>query len=350
MIARVLPACVTLLVSLVLAIAAGCASPPAEPPQRQPYKVVLLPVEGAARALAAQQDAADVGGAMVPLALTPEEFEAAIFAGVKSSNAFSELIEAPASVRAAGGAFAGDELAAAADFARRSNADLILRITVKSARMRDLGNNSATFWSTFTWFMVPLPIWTVDDRTYDTDLTVEAALYEPRDTVKPTASVVASSGRQDLDLWDRGLSFYVPVIPPAFLAGDDKKVSETVTAGAVRQLMDALVKELRTREIPTRFDLDLTATADGVTVTAGSRRQLRSLEVYAGGKLVQQWAETELVAEKDSTAERRVYRRTVAIAGLGAATAKSAPVEVRVVAEDEAGGREVRTIVLGRRE
>lgn len=326
----------------VLCATAGCASQRAEPIQRQPYKVVLLPVEGAARALAAQSGADDAAGEMVPLAFTPEEMEAEVSAGVRASQAFSHIVDAPSDVRAAGGAFSDDELAAAADFARRSDADLILRVTVKSARIRDLGNNSSTFWSTFTWFMVPLPIWAVDDRTYDTNLAIEAALYDPRDTAKPTASVIATSGEQKLDLWDRGLSVWVPIVPPAFLAGNMKTVSETVTRLAMEQAMKKLVEELRKREIPARFELTVEPSSGGVALVVGTRRQLRSIDVYLDRKLVKSWAETDLVPEKDSTDERHVYRRTVPLA-----RAAGAPGEVRVVAEDEAGGREVRTIVLG---
>ncbi|MCE9638486.1 MAG: hypothetical protein K8T90_22525 [Planctomycetes bacterium] len=326
--------------ALGAASAGGCASQKADPTPRQPYKVVLLPVEGAARALAAQAGTDDAAGEMVPLAMTPEELGAHVAAGVRASNAFSQIIDAPESVRAAGGAFAGDELTAAADFARRSDADLILRVTVKSARIRDLGNNSSTFWSTFTWFMLPLPVWAVDDRTYDTNLAIEAALYEPRDTAKPTASVVAASGEQKLDLWDRGLSVWVPIVPPAFLAGNMKTVSETVTELAMEQVMKKLVDELRKREIPARFELSVAPSGDAVAIVVGTRRQLRSIDVFADGKLVKSWAETDLVPEKDSTDERHVYRRSVP-------AAPGARSEVRVVAEDESGGREVRTILLG---
>lgn len=322
-----------------LSVLAACASSEPERIPRQPYKVVLLPVEGAAAALR-DQGAGENGAAdgMVPLALTPEELERAIFDGVRGSNAFSEITVAPPLASSA-----DEPLAAVADHARRTSSDLILRLTVKSARIRDLGNNSSTFWSTFAWFMVPLPVWTVDDRTYETNLAVEAALYEPRDVVKPTATVVASSGTQDLDLWDRGLSPWVPIVPPPFLKGDLRTVSEEVTRRAVGQLMAALVGELRSREIPVRFELSVTASDGGVSVVAATRRQLRSLEVFANGRRVAGWAESELVPEKDSTDERRVYRRTVQVPG-GAGT------EVRVVAQDEAGGREVRTIVLGRNE
>jgi hypothetical protein len=187
--------------------------------------------------------------------------------------------------------------------------------------------------------MVPAPIWFVDDRTYDTNISVQAELYDPADPVKPTASVVASSGKQELDLWDRGLSPFVLVVPPAFLSGSAKSVSETLTERATQQLLAALVLELRTREIPSRFEMDVVEDAGSVRITAVSRRRLRSLAVEADGVGVGSWAETALVEEKDSTPERFVYRRSVP-AGAKAGAA------VRVVAEDEAGGREVRTLVL----
>ena len=335
---------VTLVLLLVAGAAAGCASPQPEAPQRQPYKVVLLPVEGAEQALAAVPETASDGGVMVPLALTPAELQKTVFDGVLASNAFSEIVAAPASVGAVGGTFAGDELAAAADFARSVRADLILRVTVRSARIRDLGHNGSTFWSAFTWFMLPLPIWGVDDRTYDTNLSVEAALYEPRDTIKPTASVVAASSKQELDLWDRGLSPLVIIVPPPYLAGNEKTVSEEVTRRAVAQVMAALSEELRSREIPARFDLDVTTEGRDVKITVATRRQLRSLDVFVDGKLVKSWAETDLVAEPDSTDDRRVYRRAIAVP---AAAGQSGRGEVRVAAEDESGGREVRTILVG---
>lgn len=329
-------------------LAAGCASEKAAEIPRQPYKVVLLPVEGAARALADTSESAPENGAkLVPLAFTPEQFEKAVAEGVHASDAFSEIVDAPAAVRVSGDAFAGDELSAASEYARKVGADLILRVTVKSAKFRDAGNNSSSIYSTALWFMVPLPVWTVDDRTYETNLAVEAALYEPRDTVKPTASVVATSDKQDLDLWDRGLSWWVPIIPPPYLEGDPKKVSAEVTRRAMADVMKKLSEELRTRDIPSRFDLAVEPSADGVTVTAASRRQLRSIEVYVDGKLVRTWAETELVADKGSTAERRVYKRSVPVGAKAPAATPRAPAEVRVVAEDEAGGREVRTITIG---
>jgi len=324
------------IVVLLLAAAAmltACKS--AEPPPQltHPYKVVLLPVEGAASALATE-----AGEANVPLALTPDQLSAKIAESIKSSHVFSDVVLAtPADLAVKG---AEDDLHAAALLARRTDADLLMRIEVKSARMKDLGNNSSTFWSTLTWFMIPLPIWTADDRTYDTDIAVQASLYDPADPVKPTAQVVVASKKQDLDLWDRGLSWYVIVVPPPYLAGSAETVSNTLTQRAVDQLLAALVNELRTRDIPTRFDVEVAEEPGGVRVAVTTRRRLRSLEVEVAGKPAAAWAETALVEDKDSTPERFVYRRSVKLD----ATAGTA---VRVVAEDEAGGREVRTLVTG---
>lgn len=317
----------------------ACASDPAPIVKRQPYKVVLLPVEGAARALALNEKR---GEDFVPLALTPEEMEKTIFDRIRESNAFSELVAAPAGTVSAS---YGDDLGGAADFARRENADLILRVTVKTAEMRDLGNNSNTFWSTFTWFLLPLPTWFSDDRTYDTNLSVEAALYEPRDTQKPTASVVANSGEQALDLWDRGLSPWVPILPPPFLKGRPAVVSETLTKAAMDRLIVSLVDELQKREIPSRFDVALTPDAGGLGIRIVSRRALRSIEVFIAGKRAESWAETAIQPDAGSTADGFVYTRTAASVAKAAAGT-----DIRVVAEDEAGAREVRTIVLGRTE
>jgi hypothetical protein len=115
-------------------------------------------------------------------------------------------------------------------------------------------------------------------------------------------------------------------------------VSETLTERAVDQMLLALVEELRTREIPSRFEMEFTEEAGGVVVSVVSRRRLRSLDVESGGKMLASWAETGLVEEKDSTAERFVYRRSVKVNA-------PAGTQVRVIAEDEAGGREVRTLV-----
>lgn len=324
-----------LLALLVLAAAplAACrsAAPPA--PLPHPYKVVLLPVEGAATALAGKPGAADV-----PLAMTPEELSAKIGERVRSSNVFSDVVAGDAS--AARRAADEDPLQAASDLARRTASDLILRIVVKSARMTDTGNNSSTFWSTLTWFMAGFPSFWVDDRTYETDIAVQAELYDPADPVKPTASVVATSGKQDLDLWDRGLTPLVIVVPPAFLKGSASSVSHTLTERAVDQLLAGLVEELRTREIPTRFALDVVRAGGDVRISVESRRRLRSLAVEVDGRPAQLWAETGLVEDAGSAADRFLYQRSFSLAS---AKGRS----VRVVAEDEAGGREVRTLVIG---
>jgi hypothetical protein len=321
---------------LLLAAAASLtACRTAEPPPQlpHPYKVVLLPVEGAASALAAEG-----GEGAVPLALTPEQLSTKIAESIRTSHVFSDVVLAqPADLAVKG---AEDDLHAAAMLARRTKSDLLMRIEVKSARMKDLGNNSSTFWSTLTWFMIPLPIWTADDRTYDTDIAVQASLYDPADPVKPTAQVVVASKKQELDLWDRGISAYVIICPPPYLAGSAETVSNTLTQRAVDQLLAALVNELRTREIPTRFDVEVAEEPGGVRVAVTTRRRLRSLEVEVAGRPAAAWAETALVEDKDSTPERFVYRRSVKLD----ATAGTA---VRVVAEDEAGGREVRTLVTG---
>jgi hypothetical protein len=321
---------------LVLAAAASlaaCKSAPPAPETLHPYKVVLMPVEGSGAALAEKQDAAGV-----PLALTPEALDARIADGVRTSHVFSDVVVAhPADLAVRG---AADEMQAASDLARRTSSDLILRVSVKSARMADLGNNGNTIWSTLTWFMAGIPSFWVSDRTYETNIAVQAELYDPGDPVKPTASVVAKSDPQELDLWDRGLTPYVIVVPPAFLKGSPETVSTTLTNRAVEQMMTKLVGELRSREIPSRFELDVAEARGAVTVSVASRRRLRSLAIEAGGKSVAAWAESALVEDKESTSERFVYRRSVPVAA-GSGT------PVRVIAEDEGGGREVRTLVIG---
>ena len=321
------------LVLLCCATLTACRSAPPVAQTLHPYKIVLLPIEGAKAALAEPPGQNDV-----PLAMTPEALDAKITERVRDSHVFSDVVVAvPGDLAAKGDA---DEMQGAAALAKRSSSDLILRIQVKSARMTDLGNNGSTFWSTVTWFMVPLPIWFVDDRTYATDISVQAELYDPDDAVKPTASVVAASGKQDLDLWDRGLSPYVLVIPPAFLKGSASSVSETLTARAVDQVLAALVEQLRTREIPSRFEMDVVQGGDSVKLFVASRRRLRSIEVEADGKVLRTWAETGLVEDKETTADRFVYRRSVSVPAQTSG-------QIRVIAADEAGNREVRTLVIG---
>jgi len=117
-------------------------------------------------------------------------------------------------------------------------------------------------------------------------------------------------------------------------------VSETLTKRAVAQVLDALILELRTREIPSRFEMDVAVEGAALKVAVVSRRRLRSLVVEAAGKAVETWAESGLVEDADSGPDRFVYRRSVSVSA-----AKGT--QVRVVADDEEGGREVRTIVIG---
>src|SRR6185295_17795291 len=235
--------------------------------------------------------------------------DAKITSGITTSHVFSSVVlAAPGSLKAKGDE---DEMQVAAALARKEEADLILRVQVKSARMTDLGNNSSTFWGTLTWFMVGIPSFWVDDRSYDTDIAILAELYDPADPVRPTLTVAASSGKQELDLWDRGLSPYVIVVPPPFLKGSASSVSATLTDRAVHDLLVALVEALRTREIPSRFEMDVAESGGAVTVSVGSRRRLRSLVVEVDGKVVQTWAETGLVEDKDSTPERFSYKRSI---------------------------------------
>jgi hypothetical protein len=321
-----------LLLTALLSLSA-CKSAPPEQLPLHPYKVVLMPVEGAKEALSAKPGEADV-----PLALTPEQLETKIRDSVTSSRVFSDVVVAKAADLGGKG---DDPMQFAAALAKKTDSDLILRLQVRSARMTDLGNNSSTFWSTLTWFMVGIPSFWVDDRSYDTDVSVRADLYDPDDPTKPAASVDAQTERQDLDLWDRGLTPLVIIAPPAFLPGSESSVSETLTERAMDQLLAKLVQQLRTREIPSRFDqMDVVQEGGSVKVTVVSRRRLRSLEIAVGGKPLRTWAETGLLEEKESTAERFVYRRSLEVPAAAGA-------QVRVIAEDEAGGREVRTLVLG---
>lgn len=332
------------LLGLVALAAAGCASTDAAAiePLAHPYKVVLLPVEGAEAALAPRAgDAESAADGEVPFALTPDALRGTIREGILGSRVFSEVVVVD------GGRLATDEftdaVAAAAPVARHERADLILRVRVSAARLHDLGRNDSTWWSTFAWFMIPAPLFTVDDRTYATTLTVNAELFDPADPRKPTASVVASSGEETLDLWDRGVSYEVIYTPPPWLEGDLAKVSTELTNRAVRQMMTQLVEELRTREIPSRFDVALAWEGADLAVTVSSRRRLRSLDVRSGDTVIGQWAEREtaqLVDETASTPELTVYRARVT-------APPGATGLVRVVAEDEAGGREVRSIPAG---
>jgi len=335
---------VLLLLGFAALLAGGCASDAAADiePLAHPYKVVLLPVEGAEAALAPQAgDAADPEDGEVPFAMSADALRARIEEGIVGARVFSEIVKADPSELVVD-EFT-DAVAAAQPVARRERADLIMRVRVSSARLHDLGRNDTTWWSTLSWFMIPAPLFTIDDRTYATTLTVNAELFDPSDAVKPTASVVASSGEETLDLWDRGVSYEVLYTPPAWIPGDLETVSEELTARAVRQMMAQLVEELRTREIPSRFDVALAWDAGELVVTVSTRRRLRSLDVRSGDTVLSEWAErgtSVLIDAAASTPELTVYRARVeppaGASGL-----------IRVVAEDEAGGREVRSIPVG---
>jgi hypothetical protein len=298
---------------------------------------VLLPIEGSSAALAwkpGEQPGAD----NVPLALTSEALDAKITGSIQASRAFSDVVVAEkASLKPRGD---DDEMHAAAALARKTDSDLILRIQVKSARMTDLKNNGATVWSTLAWFMAGIPSFWIDDRSYDTDIAILAELYDPADPVRPTLTVAEASGKQDLDLWDRGLTPWVLIIPPPFLAGSTENVSEKLTDLAVNDLLAKLVEGLRSREIPSRFEMDVAEKDGAVNVTIASQRRLRSLVVEVGGNVVMTLAETGLVEGKESTPERFVYSRSLKPDAKPGA-------EVRVIAEDETGGREVRTLRIG---
>jgi hypothetical protein len=310
---------------------ASCRSAPPPPPSVHLYRVVLLPVEGARTALSEQRGENDI-----PFALAPEELEARIRNAIVESRVFSDvLVAGPADVAMADST---DPIAAAARFARGTSSDLILRISVKSARLTDLGNNGSTFWSTFTWTLFPAPIWCIDDRSYDTSVAVQAEIYDPNDYARPAATVPATSGKQDLDLWDRGVSPWVIVVPPPLLAGSPSTVSETLTERAVKQMLGVLIESLRTHEVPSRFEMAVAQEGATVRVFVASRRKLRWLSFEVGGVPAGTWMESDLASEADSTPENFNYRRAIELRGAAGA-------RVRVIAEDEGGGREVRTIV-----
>ncbi len=333
----------TLAVLLGSCLLAACATAAPEiAPLAHPYRVVLLPVEGADDALAATAtDAASPEEGEVPFALDPETLRRTIRDGIVNAGVFSDIVVVT-SDQLTIDEFT-DAVAAATPLARRERADLILRVRVDSARLQDLGPNDSKFWSAFAWFMVPAPIWFVGDRTYATTLSVHAELFDPEDSVKPTASIVAGSDDQVLDLWDRGVSPLVVVVPPAWLEGDIETVSQELTTRAVTELMTQLVEELRTRDIPSRFDVAVAWEGRTLVVEAASRRRLRSLDVRIGDRVLRSWAERETATLIDASAARgelTVYRARVEIPA-------GAEELVRVIAEDEAGGREVRSVPSG---
>ena len=131
------------------------------------------------------------------------------------------------------------------------------------------------------------------------------------------------------------------------LVGDHRSrtpdVDHQLTERAVLQLMQQLVDQLRTREIPSRFDVALAWDGEALAIDVQSRRRLRSLEVRAGETVLRAWAEREagsLIDQAASQPELRVYRTRIEIpAGTTGL--------IRVIASDEGGGREVRSIPMG---
>ncbi len=322
---------------------AGCASDDVEiAPLAHAYNVVLLPIEGAEQALA-PPIAEDAVEGEVPFSITPEELRTRIKETILGSRVFSRIVNIDAS-QLFTDEFT-DEVQAAVPFAREQRADLIMRVRVNSARMIDLGPNDSKTWSTFVWFMVPAPLWLADDRTYGTSLSVSAEMYDPEDPVRPAASVVASSSEHELDLWDRGVwDPMIFVLPAPWVDGDLETVSQELTARAATQMLEELVSELRDREIPSRFDVAYAWDGNTIEVEIGSRRRLRALEIRVDGEVMKSWAEREtqdLHDDRRSTADRIVYRAQVPV------TAEMRGQLVRMVAVDEAGGREVRTLRAG---
>ena len=108
-------------------------------------------------------------------------------------------------------------------------------------------------------------------------------------------------------------------------------------------MMEQLVEMLRTREIPSRFDLALSWEDAALVIEVRSRRILRSLEVRSGDTVLAAWAERDAGALRDEDASSptlSIYRARVEVpAGTTGL--------VRVIASDEAGGREVRSTPVG---
>jgi hypothetical protein len=332
------------LCAAVVTLAAGCASTDdgeGFAPLAHPYKVVLLPVEGADAALAVPAGVpSDPEEGEVPFAMTADELRETIRRGILDANVFSEIVEAQ-SAQLVVDEFT-DTVAAATGLARRERADLIMRVSVSSARLQDLGPNDDKVWSSLSWFMIG-PIFAPDDRNYATSLVVNAELFDPGDPVKPTASVVAASAEETLDVWDRGFSWEIIYTPPAWIEGDLEDVSQELTERAVQQMMAQLVEELRTRDIPSRFVLAVALEGSDLAITIESRRRLRSLSVRSGDTVLREWAERETseLVNDASRPDVTVYTARVPVpAGTRGL--------LRVVAEDEAGGREVRSIPVER--
>lgn len=315
---------------------AGCATTtPAPAPDVHPYKAVLLPVGGATAALADPP-----GRDSIPVAATPEALEKSVHDALLAAPLFSSIVSVK---REELGDHPPEEaMGAAAAVARRYDADLILRVQIRTARLTDLGRNGATAWSCFLWFMVPLPIWTVDDRSYGADFRVDADLFAPDDLQKPVVSLVVTTGEQTLDAWDRGLSPLILLVPPPFVRGNTETVSAELTKRVVGEVTRSLIDQIRRHEIPSRFEVLVSAEEGGVRITASSRRKLRSVEVRVGGRPARSWLEADLEPDEVSPDRGFVYRKFLRVEEAGGART-----EVRVLVDDEGGGREVRTLVLG---
>lgn len=310
----------------------------------KPYKVVFMPIAGAEDALArTTSETADDFDEELTYTIEPNALAQRLRDGITASRLFSELVLLD-------GPLEGDpdqRLAAARRVADEQSADLILRVRVNSARITDLGPNDRKYWSGISWFMIPAPIWFVNDRSYETDLEVRAELFLPSDLIRPVAAPIARPGTQDLDLWDR--TYFEPkvlVIPPPLLGGDAETVSKTLTDLAVEDLVRQLVEKLDTTDIPARFGLEVELDGAKLTALIRTPRRLRSLEILVGGQPVDgtPWRETrtdELLDRVASSPGQFVYR----IDDLG--VPGSGRREVRVIAEDEVGVREVRTLVVG---
>lgn len=343
--------------ALLCAALTGCASDVVEDEGlHHYYKVVLLPVDVPASVLpdtppdpAAEAEGDEwyytEGVGNVPFALSRDELAQRIRDGLLESDVFSDVT---ALDRKALRSENTDEwVGEAGDTARAESADLILRVRVRSAEVTDVGPNENEWWSNFMWIMVPAPFWPIDDRDYETNIAVQAELFDPADPLRPKASVVAKSDKQSLDMWDRGWKsdWRLLVVPPSYRPGDPELVSEELTQRAVAQLIASLKEQLRTNVIPSIFEVDVALEGGKVvvTVTTPSTRKLRSLEVLVDDQLAKSWAElgTNEIRDARSTETDFVYKTPP----VGLDSGKV----VRVIATDETGGREVRTLRVGGR-